>query len=159
MATKIIEKDKRYMVQFPEGTSSEKQAEYMGKVQEKLKSEQFVVIDPKIKLYDPVEREEVQVKEDPKTPVKEPVNVDNTNKPADVPTDNGASDNDKKAETDGNTPSEDTKTESKTEDNKVEETKVDNKVTIEKVEVPAPQKEENILIDESLGREGNVDEE
>lgn len=122
---KYIEKNKKYLFSFPEGTTAEKQAEYLQKVSEKLKTDQFVAIDPKIRIHAATEQQEVieDVKET-KTP-------------------NDKMD-DKKTETDDSKDKE-TNTTSKgttetTPDPKettpTEEVKTD-KVTIEKIEVPA----------------------
>ena len=61
-----IERNKKYLFKFPEGTTSEKQAEYLQKVSEKLKTEQFVAIDPKIGIFPATESNEVKenVKQD-----------------------------------------------------------------------------------------------
>lgn len=51
MAENLIYKNRKYMFQFPENVSSEKQKEYMDIVNKKFDSDDFVVIDPKIKVY------------------------------------------------------------------------------------------------------------
>jgi len=48
-----IRKDRKYIVQFPEGTSVEAQTIAVNKMEESLKSEdRFTVVDPRIKFID-----------------------------------------------------------------------------------------------------------
>jgi len=49
---KYVTKAGKYIFQFPEGISAEKQSEYMQKVDEELKKYDRVVIDPKVRLYE-----------------------------------------------------------------------------------------------------------
>jgi hypothetical protein len=47
-----IEKHKKYLFQFPEGTETEKQVEYLKKINDSLESNDYVAVDPKIKIYE-----------------------------------------------------------------------------------------------------------
>ena len=146
---KIVEKHKKYIMQFPEGTSAEKQGEYLKKVEEKMDSgDRFVVIDPKIKVYESSSKEEIteitpdapkteEVKEDGKATTEE---AKATESPAESP----AAQNDAPA----------AKPESTTESSNASE----SKVTIEKVESdpePEPKPEDHPMI---AGNEGKSNE-
>lgn len=47
----ILKKGKKYMLQFPDGTSSEHQKEYLNTVDKAFETEDRVSIDPKIKIF------------------------------------------------------------------------------------------------------------
>jgi len=71
-----IRKDRKYILQFPEGTTIEEQKMAISKMEESLKSEdKFTVIDPRIKIY---EAEKV---------IEEVDNDSSNDAPTDAPTD------------------------------------------------------------------------
>ncbi len=138
----IVEKNRKYMLQFPEGTNTDKQTEYFGKLNAALEKDQFVAVDPKIKVFPATDSHVVEEEIPDPTPVPAPVATPVTPaepaKPADPvavpkPAEPAATE----------TPAEPVKpTEPPTVP--VEEPKPTAGVTIEKVEVNPPAKEKTV---------------
>lgn len=71
--TNVITKTSKFIIQFPENVTVEKQAEYMQKVEEALKNNDRVVIDPKVKIFVQEQKEEVAPNLTPQTTTAVPV--------------------------------------------------------------------------------------
>ena len=121
----IIERNRKYLFQFPEGTSGEKQEEYFTKLNKALEKDSFVAVDPKIKILPASDSHLVETE----IPDPEPVKDEKTSS-GDIPTSGSE-----------NKPISDKPTETNNEE---------TGVTREKVEVEPPKKEvdQNILIDD-----------
>ncbi len=110
---KIVEKNKQYMLKFPKDTPTEKQAEYLTKLEEKLKTDRFVTIDSKIDVF----------------PTKESHTIEEEVKDVHK---------DKPTKKDESTKAEPKKEDVKVTDIPTAETKEDTSgVTVDKIEVPA----------------------
>ena len=144
MAT--IEKNKKYMLQFPEDVSTDKQAEYLKKLDSKLQTDRFVVVDSKIKVFPATESE---TKEEEKKDV--PKTGDNKEPTGETKTEEG------KESKEENKQPEEKKSETNTEndkDKKDGDSGSEGGVTIDKVEAPIPKKEDALTAFDEVGSSG-----
>ncbi len=140
----IIEKNRKYLFQFPDEVSSEKQAEYLNKVNKELETNDFVAIDPKVKIYPKSDISRKEIKEDKKVTDKKP---DEKEEPKDTKSSEstekkeGNKSNDESTDADN---AKEDKTEEKPEDEAKPDVDVNKKeATIEKVEIPAKETSES----------------
>lgn len=145
MAT--IEKNKKYMLQFPEHVTTDKQEEYLKKLDSKLQTDRFVVVDSKIKVFPA--SESIQTKdEEEKNDV--PKTGDNKEPTGETKTEEGkeTKEANKTTEKTPETKPEDDK------DKKDSDSGTEGGITIDKVEAPMPKKEEASTAFDEVGSSG-----